>query len=193
MAELKLAQLYKADKLELKMEALGKSAGKVQAEMHKVACSVLLHFGQHKDTRMIQRFLMLIPDMVRTNGLRAWFEAHAAVKFIVDESGPEPVEQVIYVKDKFKDIKEVIKLGEGMTKPFWKFKANEGTPYQPINEVDYVKMVIDKLRRDTAKTGHGHERLLFALENYDSMPAMPVIAADDPLMIVPTPAVDPVV
>ena len=190
MADLKIVHLYKGDKLEQKMEAFGKSMAKQQAEAHKIACSVLLHFGQFKDTRIVQRFLMLVPDMVRTNGLRAWFEAHAALRFIVDESGAEPVEQCVYVKDKWKDHKEAIKLGEAITKPFWKFKAVEGKPYQPINEAEYVSGIIQRLRQDTVKTGNDHTQLLKALEMYNRIDigALPVLPADDPLSSAPIPA-----
>lgn len=179
-------KLYPHAVLEAKMEAWGKRAASAQAEGHKVACSVLLHFGTHKDVRIIQRFVMLVPEMVRTNGLKAWFEAHAAVKFIVDESSADAVERVLFVKDKFGVGKEAVKLGEGMAKPFWKFKALEGAPYKPIDEAEWVSGAIQRLRRDTAKTGADHSQLLRALEHYHDAPAnLPVIPADDPLMITP--------
>lgn len=190
----KTIKLYHDAQLEPKMEAWGKRAASAQAEGHKIACSVLLHFGKHKDVRMIQRFVMLVPDMVRTNGLKAWFEAHAAVKFVVDESSEDAVERVVYVKGKFKGQTEDIKLGEGMAKPFWKFKALEGTPYKPIDESEWVAGAIQRLRRDTAKTGADHSQLLRALEHYTEAPnTMPINPADDPLMIPPANPADLIV
>lgn len=137
-------------KLNAKIDAFGKAGVRLQTEAHKLASSVLLHLAKNKDTRVLSRFMLVIPDMVRTNGLRAWFEEFGNVRFVYDEDHPERPEEIVLVKDK------AVRLSDGIAKPFWKFTATEGKPYQPVDRTALLNSVIDKLSKDTAKTGIDH-------------------------------------
>lgn len=139
----KMPNLYKGATLTDKINAFGKSMASKQTEAHKLALSVLQHVALHKNTNVVSHFLMVMPDMLRTNGLRAWFEEFGPVKIIADEASG--VEQVLYVKDK------PVRLAEAHMKPFYKFVAKEGKPYVPVDLGAEVERLIKKLVADQAK------------------------------------------
>lgn len=144
-------------KLNARIDAFAKSGTKLQTEAHKLACSVLLHLAKNKDTRVLHRLILGMPEMVRTNGLRAWFETFGAVKFISDADHPESPEQIFIVKDK------QVMLADAMAKPFWKFVANEGKPYEPVDFKAEIQRLMEKLGKDTAKTGRNYNAEIKAL------------------------------
>ena len=138
-------KLYPASKIDARIALLHKSGQRMQNEMHRLACSVLAVVGTTKDVRVVHKFVLAMPEMARTNGLRNWFEQFAPVKFITEGEGEAQVERVIFVKDgKFK-------LGDAMAKPFWKFSAKEGAPYEPIDLNAYVNQKIKRLGKDIEK------------------------------------------
>lgn len=135
-------KLYPNAQIDKRIDALAKSGQKMQNEMHKIGCSVLRRLGENGDVRQVLRFILAMPDMARTNGLRAWFEKHGPVKFVQNGEGAAAYESVVFVKDK------PVLLGDAMAKPFWKFNANEGAPYKPIVWDEYLDMQIKKLAKD---------------------------------------------
>ena len=166
---LKLIPLAKLDDF---IGSIHKRGQSLQHDMHRAACSVIAALGEHKDTRIVMPFVHKIinamPEMARVNGLKAWFEAHAPVKFIEEQGSPM---QVVYVKGgKFK-------LGDAISKPFWKFNAKEGVPYEPLDLDKFEAQMIAKLLKDQKETGRDHSARINALKGYN-IPA-PVNA--DPL------------
>jgi hypothetical protein len=170
---LNIKSLYTADKLTARIEAFGKSGLRMQDEAHKLACSVLHHLGTHKDTRYVLMFLQNVPDMVRSNGLRAWFEAFGPVKFTVGEG--DAIEQALFCKDK------QTKLGEAIAKPFWKFSAMEGKPYIPMDVAAEMEKLIKRLLADAKKTGKDHSGIVNVLKGYAPATTEMVHADTDPL------------
>lgn len=147
--------LYKGAAIQAHIDRFAKSGQKLQAEAAKLALSVLVHVGTHRDTRMVQQFMLVMPDMVRTNGLRKWFEAFGPVKFVAGEDGAE---RVIFVKDKD------VKLADAIEKPFWKFSATEGEPYKPLDMDKFLNQIITRLVKDAKETGRSHSQLILALK-----------------------------
>lgn len=156
-------KLYKANEIDARIVLLHKNGQRLQTEMHKLACSVLLHVGESGDVRVVQKFLAAMPEMSRTNGLRNWFEQFGPVKFNVSEDG---VETVVHVKG------GKTKLGDAMAKPFWKFSAKEGQPYEPIDMQKYIEQQMKKLEKDAEKTGRDHSAVLAALKMAVTAPAV---------------------
>lgn len=156
---LKINNLYKSAQLPAKIEAFSKAGGKLQVEAHKLACSVLLHLGTHKDVRVVETFLKSMPAMVRVNGLRAWFEKFGPIKFVTEGEGEGAVEVLTYVKDK------PTLIGEAIEKPFWRFTATEGKPYQPLDLSVETNKFIDKLLKDTKHTGTDHTAKIALLKS----------------------------
>lgn len=150
----KALKLYKASELDARIANLHKRGQSLQNEMHKLACSVLAHVGEHKDVRIVQSFILAMPEMSRTNGLRNWFEQFGPVKFNVDEN---KVETVVFVKD------GKTKLGDAMAKPFWKFSAKEGAAYEPLEMQKYIEQQIKRLEKDAKETGRNHKAVIDAL------------------------------
>ena len=155
-----------ADKINAATDKLAKGLGDKQKEAHKLALSVLHHVGQHKDVSVVERFVKVLPEMIRTNGLRNWFEQFGPVKFTVLEDGTE---KVAYVKDK------KTMLGNAYDKPFWKFSAREGQPYQPLDTDKLFEQVIKRLETDAVKAGVDHTARLAALRLAKAN--VPVVAA----------------
>jgi hypothetical protein len=158
MTKLLAKNLYKGQaNIDKRIDALFKSGQRVQAEMHKLACSVLAHLGEHKDIRTVQKFIAAMPDMARVNGLRNWFEQFGPIKFHEAE-GKDAAPTATYVKGKAVD------LGKAIDKPFWKFSAKEGQPYEPLNVETWAKAAIGKLQKDAKETGRDHSALIHALQ-----------------------------
>ena len=115
----------------------------LQTLMHKTACSVLQHYGKNKDTRVVHAFINAIPESVRRNALLAWFNKFGAMSITEDTENKTFV--VLHVKDK-KTL-----LGDAMAKPFWKFVAKEGAPYEPLDFNKYIDQQIAKIMKDLEK------------------------------------------
>lgn len=179
MTKLTEKTLYKGTaKINEKIAALHKSGQRLQTEMHKLACSVLLHLGQNKDVRVVLAFLNAMPEMSRTNGLRAWFEKHGPIKFEQVGEGKDATERAIFVKDK------ATVLGAAIDKPFWKFNAKEGMPYEALDMEKFVKQTIARLEKDAKETKQDHTALIAAIRNAGMgiVPAASPAPSADPLL-----------
>lgn len=154
-ATLTVKSLFKAEELDKQIKLMHEQGQRLQTKMHKLACSVLLHLGENSDIRVVHKFVLAMPEMSRSNGLRNWFEQFGPVKFIQMEDGTERVEFV-----KGKDTK----LGDAMAKPFWKFSAKEGKPYEAIDLNAYVNQQIKKLEKDAKETSRDHTAIIAALK-----------------------------
>lgn len=154
---MKTADLYRTvASIDKAIKGIHTSGQTLQLEMHKVACSVLRHFGEHKDLRVVLRLIDAMPEMARVNGLKTWFEKYTAIAFNADGTA-------VVVKDK------ATKLGDAMAEPFWKLKAKEGEAYKPLNVDTAIEGLIAKLRKDMAgaqaagKDAPDHSGLINAL------------------------------
>lgn len=159
-------KLIPAAKLDAEIETFSKTAIKLQERAHRIACSVLAKVITDGDVRTVMKFVHCMPEMVRVNGLRAWFEAHGPVKFVQDNDGNETIVHV-------KGDKANRKLGNGMAKPFYKFSANEGKPYEAIDLVKLVEQTVKRLEKDAKETGRDHTALIAAMRT-GAAPATPV-------------------
>jgi hypothetical protein len=122
----------------------------LQAEAHKLAMSVLVHFGKNHDIRVVANFVKAMPEMARVNALKDWFCEFGPISF--GEDG----KTVTFVKDK------ATRVGDADAKPFWKF-----SPEPKYEAIDVVKMLASlqkKIETDTKKTGRNHTAVLNALK-----------------------------
>lgn len=179
MTKLTIAKLYKADKIDGRIELLHRNGQKMQTEMHKLACSVLYNLGKTKDVRQVLKFINAMPEMARVNGLRAWFEKFGCIAFHEDDN---KVVTAKYVRDKTTDV------GAAIEKPFWKFSAKEGAPYEPLDMQKWASATLQKLRKDTEKTGADHTALIAAIEQNvpSETQAHNAAKAADPMLTAPT-------
>lgn len=119
-----------------------KTSGKeLQELVHRTACSVLAHTHKHRNINVLTDFLDAVPDMVRKNALQQWFETFGSVEFTAAKEGDKPSWRMRPTGHK-------VRLGDAMVKPFWKFKANEGAPYQAMDMKAYLQSNISKLEKD---------------------------------------------
>lgn len=133
----------------------------LQSQMHIVACSVLKHLGKNGDVRLLMKLVEAMPDMSRKNSLILWFETFGPVQYDTKNKS------FVYIKA------QAVKLGDAMAKPFWKFKANEGAPYEPLDMAKYIDQQISKLEKDAKEGKRDHTALINALRSYKAgqMPA----------------------
>lgn len=119
-----------------------------QLAAHTAACSVLAHVGKHGDVRvvqtLVQAMIQAMPASSRINSLKLWFETFGPIKF--SEDGKD----VTYVRE------GKTRLGDAMAKPFWSFKAMEGTAYTPVDPIAEIAKLMEKFSKDWAKTGTNH-------------------------------------
>lgn len=113
----------------------------LQHEVHKIACSVLVHTAKHGNINVLEQFLEALPDMVRKNALQQWFEKYGKVTFGIREGIDK---KAVWHMDNDKKPR----LGDAMVNPFWKLKGKEGEAYTAIKVDDYMKQQYRKLAAD---------------------------------------------
>ena len=150
-------KLIPVAKLDAEITAFHKSGQNFQTRAHRLACSVLAKLIQDGDVRTVLKFINAMPEMGRVNGLKAWFEAHGPIKF-----HEEKEVGLLAAHVKGKDANK--KLGDGMAKPFWKFSAKEGAPYEPVDLNKELDRLVARLTKDAAKTGRDHTATLNVLK-----------------------------
>jgi hypothetical protein len=133
------------------VKAFANNGRALQEEAHKIACSVLQHVATYGDIQVLRRFLDAMPDMARANSLRKWFETFGPVSFEGNKAH--------YAKGK------KTQLGNAISKPFWKFKANEGDEYVPLDVNKALDLLIKKLEKDAKETGRDHRDTILALKH----------------------------
>lgn len=143
--------------IEARIIGMHSTAQSLQTEMHVIACSALQRLGKHGDIRIVLKMLNAMPEMARKNALIDWFTAFGPIAFTEENK----VLSAMHVKD------GKTKLADAMAKPFWKFKANEGAPYEPINFDTYISAQVKKLEKDAKETGRDHTHLIMALKGYN--------------------------
>lgn len=129
-----------------------------QAELHVLACSVLQHVAKNRNVTVLQHFIESLPAAVRVNSLQKWFETFGNVSYSAIEGSKENCWRL--------DNTKKLRLGEAMVKPFWKFKANEGLPYVPVDMDAWSEQQIKKLEKDAKETKRDHSVLINALKGY---------------------------
>lgn len=128
------------------------SAGQsLQTQMHMVACSVIQHYAKHNDKRVVLKLLQAMPEMARGNALREWMNAFGT--FTVGDK-----DEIIAAPGK------KLKLADAIAKPFYKFKAKEGAPYEPLEMDKWIERQIKALRKDQAETKRDHSVLIAHLQ-----------------------------
>lgn len=124
----------------VRVAALKVSAADLQQETHVLAVSALHHLAKNRNINVLTQFLDAIPDMVRVNALKQWFETFGEVTFSPAKDGDKPSWRF--------DADKKTRIGEAMEKPFYKFKALEGAPYKPLVMDTYVDNEIKRLEKD---------------------------------------------
>lgn len=141
-----------SENLNAAIKAVQETGQTYQKSVHQLAVSILYHVGAHGDTTVVQRFISAMPESVRANGLRAWFEHFGPIKF--DQDATDGTELVQYVRGK------PALIGDADAKPFWKFKAHEGKPYVALDMERWLSSAIRKLEKDAKEAGKNHDGLI---------------------------------
>ena len=126
-------------KLNTAINTFVKRGGDLQTNAHRILCSLLLRAATNNDVRPLNRFINDCRDkvqMTRVNSMIKWAEKFGNVTFKQNKAKVDKTKK--------------LRLGEAMEKPFWKFKANEGVPYQPMT-MDNIVMFHDRLVKDKNK------------------------------------------
>jgi hypothetical protein len=131
-----------------------------QADLHVLACSVLAHVSKNRNVTVLQHFIESLPAAVRVNSVQKWFETFGNVSYSAIEGSKESCWRL--------DNTKKTRLGEAMIKPFWKFKANEGMPYTPLDMDTWTAQTIKKLETDQKEAKRDHSALILALKGYKS-------------------------
>jgi hypothetical protein len=131
-----------------------KKGATLQAEAHKIACSVLAQVDKHSDVRvvtaMVTNFTKACPSALRVNALREWFQEFGPIAF--NAKG-----EVSFVRGK------PTMLTQAQAEPFWTFEAKEGGDYKPVDADAAIHALIKKLQKDETKLGTDHSATIQAL------------------------------
>lgn len=85
--------------------------GKLDTELHMLACSALDHVIKHNDPTLLNRLVDGLPGSVRKNALRDWAVGFGNV--VYDDTS----KSICYSRGKASDIEAAL------AKPFWEFKV----------------------------------------------------------------------
>jgi len=151
-----IALILKKKDIATRTKALKTSAADMQHEVHVLACSVLAFVAKHRNINVLTQFLDAVPDMVRVNSLQLWFETFGGLTYSKEKD----------TKGWHFDSSKKVQLGEAMVKPFWRFKALEGAPYQPIDFDAWSNQTIKKLEKDAKATGKDYSAIIMALKTH---------------------------
>ncbi|MBR0847426.1 hypothetical protein JQ543_06710 [Bradyrhizobium diazoefficiens] len=78
-----------------------------KAEIHRAACSVLVHVGKHNDVRVATWLVEAIPPVYRKS-VQDWFESFGPITFDGGKASFNPMNP--------------IRLGNAIDAPFWRLK-----------------------------------------------------------------------
>ena len=154
-------------KINAEIDDLAPTGKAYQSRLHVLACSVLQHVAQYRNTTVLAHFLGSLPEAVRVNSLKQWFETFGNLTYSAENGAGAKAWRL--------DDAKPVRLGNAMDKPFWKFKANEGMPYQPLDMNAFINQSIKKLEKDAKEAGVDHSALINALKAHttQSMNANP--------------------
>lgn len=142
-------ELYTTSKaIDTACVALHAAGQTVQNEMHKVACSVLVHYAKNNDKRVVEKLLKAMPESARTNALRDWMNFFGTMSIGAKD-------EIVTVPGK------KLKLADAMAKPFWKFSPEKA--YVPLDVHAAITGLIKKLERDAKETALDHSNQINAL------------------------------
>ncbi len=90
--------LYSRSQIASRVERIVRIAGRVDAEVHVVLCSILDHTREHGDYTALERLLNGLPNGVRKQGIVAWVKHFTNKKLI-----PRQDKHKVWVCDLSKD------------------------------------------------------------------------------------------
>lgn len=114
---------------------------KIDADIHKIAVSCLVHADKHGDVTLAQKLVQAMPKSGRANALKDWFLAFG--KFTYDSTS----------KSLAYDKKAVTLTEEAISMPFWEFKPEP--EYVPFD----INARIARLVKDAEKASAKGEKV----------------------------------
>lgn len=114
--------------------------------IHESAVSVLTHFAQHFDLRVLHRFMEAVGDARHQVALTAWFTRYGPISVGTD--------------GKFRTSRDKrAALAEAKLDPFWNYQPkSEPKPFNPIAD-------LERIERRLSKAGTAHIKLLSDLRS----------------------------
>ncbi|QIG67181.1 hypothetical protein [Rhizobium phage RHEph27] len=148
-----LVELHKGEAaIATALKSIHKRGQSLQRDVHIAACSILHHIEEHRDVRVVEKFIGMmvnaLPESYRINAMRDWLVEFGPIAF--DQNKP------VFVKDKATDMAGALKT------PFWHFSPEK--PYQALDKVKAIDALIKKFQKDQDETGEDHSATIAALE-----------------------------
>lgn len=91
--------------------AINAGGKELEALLHQLACSVLDHVARTGDVKLVNRLIAALPEFMRTNALRAWFDLFGSIDFVGGRAKSQRVGKVM--------------LEEAIAIPFWKLPSED--------------------------------------------------------------------
>jgi len=109
-------------------KALDSIAGRgkrLDADIHKAACSVMAHFAKHRDDKVVVRLMEVMPKSSRRKALIDWFEAAVPVEISYNNGTVKmPKEKSQAWQGFIAEFDATLKAS--IATPFWDYKAEKG-------------------------------------------------------------------
>jgi len=120
--------------------------------LHQDALKALKHFGQHRDLKIVTRFVGTIAEEKSKKAIIKWFTTHGPISSTVDG------------KLKFEK-KKPVKLGDAAASPYWKyFPKAPKEQLDPIAALDKALRLIKRSKARSSLSPSAHHALISDLE-----------------------------
>lgn len=127
------------------IESILKRGKSLQNDIHKASCSILRQWFDSGNVatavRQTNKLVGAMPDMARSNALKAWFESFAGFVWNKDEK------HFVYRPDATKIAEERVKAA--IAEPFWAFSPEPD--YKPMNIDAMIEAIVKKARQRRQK------------------------------------------
>jgi hypothetical protein len=107
------------------LDSISNRGKKLDGDIHKVACSIMAHFAENRDGKVVERLMEVMPKSSRRKALIDWFEAYVPVTISYTNG------TVDMPKAKAKEWQDFIAefgttLKTAIATPFWDYKPEKG-------------------------------------------------------------------
>jgi len=151
--------------------SIASRSAKLDTDIHRAACSVLMHSAQHNDPDVATRLVAALGQSARKAGLMAWLCNYGA--FTTDDNG-----NLAYVKERREQVMSDANMAAAIAEPFWSF-----SPEPKYHQFDLAKAIASILKKAEAALTKKEQDT--SLVQPDKLAALRALASDEGIKVVP--------
>lgn len=128
-----------------RIASIAKRGKALDADVHQVACSTLVHVREHGDYTLIEKLIRALPAQSRHKALAYWYNHFAKGAMVVEVS-----KAGVKVKLSKERTPEMFRVDEAVETPFWSLTTEKDV--EPLTIAQWLKR-IERMAQYEAKEG----------------------------------------